>query len=83
MDDKSIHAACEAIRRYLGEHPMAADTIEGIHCYWIDWDDVPAMMSVTEAALLQLEQAGFVERTKAANRDVWRRHDPARGNPEA
>lgn len=83
MDDKSIQAASEAIRRYLSTHPRAADAIEGIHSYWIEWDDVPEKIAVTEAALLQLEQAGFVERTKVANRDVWRRRDHARGIAKA
>ena len=73
MDRKLIQAAEEAIRRYLSDHPMAADTLEGIHGYWIDWDDIPEPITVTEAALEQLEKAAFVERFKAGNRDLWRR----------
>lgn len=73
MDDKLILTAVEAIKSYLTARPAAADTVEGIHCYWIQWEDVPEMIAVTEAALLHLEQAGFVERARAGNRDIWRR----------
>ena len=73
MDNKLISTAVEAIRAYLTARPSAADTVEGIHCYWIQWDDDPEMTAVTEAALLHLEKIGFVERTKAGNRDIWRR----------
>ena len=74
MDNKLISTAVDAIIGYLTGRPLAADTIEGIHCYWIQWDnDAPEMIAVTEAALLHLEEIGFVERTKAGNRDIWRR----------
>jgi len=73
MDEKLISRVADVIKSYLSEHPAAADTIEGIHEYWIAWGDIPEMKAVTEAALLHLEQAGFVMRTKAGNRDIWRR----------
>lgn len=73
MDEKSTQAVADAIRNYLSARPAAADTVEGIHQYWISWGDVPEPIDVTEAALLHLEQAGFVERTLAGTREVWRR----------
>jgi len=77
MDDKLVQAAVEAITSYLTARPAAADTVEGIHCYWIQWEDIPELVAVTEAALLHLEQTGFVKRTKAGKRDIWRRSSGA------
>jgi hypothetical protein len=78
MDDKLVLAAVDAITNYLTARPAAADTVEGIHCYWIPWqDNIPELVAVTEAALLHLEQTGFVERVKAGKRDIWRRRSNA------
>lgn len=68
-----IAAAAQAIREYLTARPGAADTVEGIHAYWIQWGDNPEMIEVTEAALLELEEAGFVEHVVAGGRWLWRR----------
>ena len=73
MDDKLIQAAANAIEHYLTTRPAAADTLEGIHSYWIDWPGVPEPLTVTEAALMQLQRAGFVESKMVGNRLVWRR----------
>lgn len=73
MDDKLIQAAATAIKHYLTERPAAADTLEGIHSYWIEWQGIPELMAVTEAALMQLQHAGFVECRMAGNRLIWRR----------
>jgi hypothetical protein len=72
-----IAAAAQAIREYLTVRPCAADTAEGIHAYWIQWGESPEMIEVTEAALLELEQQGFVERAAAGNRLLWRRRHAA------
>jgi hypothetical protein len=77
MDDELILKAVEAIRTYLNARPAAADTVEGIHYYWIDWDGEPELLAVTEAALLHLEQNNFVEHTQAGSRMVWRRRSAA------
>ena len=74
MDNALISTAADAIIRYLTSRPMAADTIEGIHCYWIEWDnDDPEMLAVTEAALLHLEKIGFIERRSVGGKNIWRR----------
>jgi len=72
MDDKLILEAANAIQQYLATRPTAADTVEGIHTYWIQWDDVPEMIDITESALLHLQQAGVVECAHVGNREVWR-----------
>lgn len=83
MDNKLISTAVDAITSYLTARPSAADTVEGIHYYWIQWDDDPEMIAVTEAALLHLEQTGLVERTRAGNRDIWRRRATPGNSPPA
>lgn len=73
MDDKLIQAAATAIEHYLTQRPAAADTLEGVHSYWIEWQGIPELIAVTEAALTQLQHAGFVECRMAGNRPIWRR----------
>lgn len=68
-----IAAAAQAIREYLSARPCAADTVEGIHACWIQWGENPEMIEVTEAALLELEEAGFVEHVLVGGRLLWRR----------
>ncbi len=72
-EDQPVPFAISAILLWLDAHPHAADTIEGIHQWWIIWPSCPAAMAVTEAALLQLEQSQQIERLRLGNRDIWRR----------
>lgn len=72
MDDKLILAAAAAIRDYLVSRPDAADTVEGIHQWWIQWPGIPESVTVTMAALEHLEAAGFLERQQTGNRQFWR-----------
>ena len=55
----------ELIRRYLTEHPRAADTAEGIQRWWV----VPTLGEVSlrsvEQALRQLEGEGFVRKLES------------------
>jgi hypothetical protein len=68
-----IAAAAQAIKDYLTVRPCAADTVEGIHSCWMQWGEAPEMIEVTAAALVELEQAGFVEHAVVGNRLLWRR----------
>lgn len=73
MDDKLTPAAVTAIRDYLASRPDAADTVEGIHQWWIQWPGIPESVTVTMAALEHLESIGFLERLQTGNREFWRR----------
>ena len=69
-----IQTAMNSIRRYVEVHPNAADTIEGIHYYWIDWPTPLPHINCTFVALTELETEGLMERFPVANRELWRRH---------
>ncbi len=67
----------EAIRRYLAEHPDAADSAEGIADWWLD-EDVPA--TTVRDVLDSLVREGVVEKYEfAGGRVIYRsRHRPNR-----
>lgn len=67
-----IEAICTAIMRYLGIRPQSADTVEGIHRWWIDWHDDEAPIDLTDAALQLLLERGEMEQTHIAGRAIWR-----------
>ena len=77
MDYKLKLATAISILIYLSSRPDAADTVEGIHQWWIQWPDVPEPVSVTMAALEHLEAVGFLERLQTGNRQFWRRRRDA------
>lgn len=72
-----VQVTADAILGYLQLHNSSADTIEGIHEWWIEWPSVPESILVTHLALLQLEQAGLVERRCFSNREIWRLAHPS------
>lgn len=69
---KSVTATANAITTYLLAHPHSADTLEGIHRWWIQWPEMPPPVDVILAALEQLEAAGQVERMNVGGRVIWR-----------
>jgi hypothetical protein len=71
-DADLVQFAADAIFRYLQAHPASADTLEGIHEWWIEWPEIAESMLVTYAALEQLEQAGMLQRSNASPKAVWR-----------
>lgn len=73
MDRGLIEFAKRAIRDVLRERPDAADTLEGIHLWWIRWPSHPESRVVTEIALEQLEAEGELSRFRIGNSVVWRR----------
>ena len=81
MDDKSLLATAIAIQNYLSSRPDAADTVEGIHQWWIQWPGIPEPIAVTMAALEHLETIGFLERLQTGNRQFWRRRRDAGPDP--
>lgn len=72
MDRGLIEFAKDAIRGYLRERPGVADTLEGIHRWWIHWPAHPESQVVTEVALEQLEAEGVLERFRIGDSIVWR-----------
>lgn len=73
-----VDFAMAAIRRHLARHPHGADTLEGVHGWWIDWPGLPASIAATERALERLEQHGLVASTLVARRRLWRAAGAAR-----
>lgn len=73
MDEQSILAVAKEIRRYLDSRPESADTVDGIHHFWINWSGLPESRLVTAAALELLLAEGVVECVRYGNRELWRR----------
>ncbi len=67
-----VQFVADAIMRHLHAHVESADTVEGIHEWWIDWPAVPDSVFITYAALVELENGGAVERRTVSNREIWR-----------
>lgn len=61
-----------AIRAHLARQPSAADTLEGIHQWWIDWQGQMESMELTAQALERLKAAGVVECMSVGRRVIWR-----------
>ncbi|GLR12872.1 hypothetical protein GCM10007907_16620 [Chitinimonas prasina] len=71
-DNERIEAIAASIMRYLGIRPQSADTLEGIHRWWVEWGDQEAPPLLTEKALHKLEASGQLESTQIAGRLIWR-----------
>lgn len=61
-----------AISAYLARQPSAADTIEGIHQWWIDWQGQIESIELTAQALERLKAAGVVECMPFGHTRIWR-----------
>ncbi|TJZ75495.1 hypothetical protein [Chitiniphilus eburneus] len=72
MDELLIETAMKAIRDYLRTRPDAADTVEGIHEWWITWPGEAEPLTITRAALERLEAGGELERRRIGKRELWR-----------
>jgi len=77
MDERLVSFAETAIRDFLAARPDAADTLEGIHRWWIQWPGLPESQVITEIALERLQIQGEVEFFRVGNNVVWRRSRPA------
>lgn len=67
-----VQFASNAIMRHLQAHQECADTIEGIHEWWIEWPVASESIFVTYTALIELESSGVIERRLVSNREIWR-----------
>ncbi|MDP1966923.1 hypothetical protein [Rhodoferax sp.] len=74
MNEQEVLYAMLQIRHVLERSPSAADTVQGIHAWWVDWPEPAPHWEVTEAALARLESQGAVERVSVeGGREIWRR----------
>lgn len=72
MDEQSIHFSMNAIIRHLRQHPQSADTLEGIHLWWVVWPDIQESILVTAEALRRLQEARLIEIRVIGERELWR-----------
>lgn len=79
MDERLLAFAEDAIRTYLSARPHSADTLDGIHRWWIHWPEGSESQVVTEIALERLEAAGEMERFRIGDSVVWRRRNAQAG----
>lgn len=73
MDEQLVEFAENAIRVYLAHRPESADTIEGVHRWWIRWPALAESPVVTQIALERLVASGEIESFSIGNQVVWRR----------
>ena len=73
MDEQLVAFAENAIRAYLADRPDSADTLEGVHRWWIRWPGLAESPVVTQIALERLATTGEVESLDVGNHILWRR----------
>jgi len=73
MNNHAIDFAKNAIQQFLADRPDSADTLDGIHAWWIRWPELPEHINVTLAALEQLEALGIMETAVVGQRTIWRK----------
>ncbi len=73
MDEQLVVFAENAIRAYLALRPESADTLEGVHRWWIRWPELAESPVVTQIALERLVAAGEIESFNIGNHMLWRR----------
>lgn len=71
-DEALIEAIAARIQRYLCDQPNSADTVEGVHGWWLGGLERDASLDMTEAALALLARRGVVEAVSIGRRRVWR-----------
>lgn len=72
MDEQSIQFAMDTIISHLKLHPQSADTLEGVHLWWVVWSDIQESILVTAEALHRLQDAQFIETRIVGERELWR-----------
>ncbi|UQN05400.1 hypothetical protein [Deinococcus sp. QL22] len=75
MDEDLTRFASNEIINYVNAHPDSADTVNGIHQWWIQWPDAAGSLQVTVTALEQLQWDGLMEMVPIGDggRILWRR----------
>ena len=72
MNDELIERVAAHIARYLERNPAAADTVEGVHAFWIGAQCAQESLDVTQAALEYLLEQGAIMNVPVGNRMLWR-----------
>ncbi len=72
MEQSLVAFAEAAIRAHLARQPSAADTLAGIHRWWIDWQVQMESVELTAQALERLKAAGVVECMPVGHTLIWR-----------
>lgn len=72
-EESKVIFAMESIIRYLDEYPLAIDTLEGVHTWWIEWPEIAPDISITLIALETLEKQKVVERRRFGSKIIWRK----------
>ena len=72
MNDELIEHVAAHIARYLERYPAAADTVEGVHAFWIGAQCAQQSIDVTQAALEYLLEHGAIANVPIGNRVLWR-----------
>lgn len=71
MDNDALSLTMRQIMTYLDHHPDSADTLAGIHAFWLQSSELPA---VTQLALERLLEAGLLECVRyGRDQMIWRR----------
>jgi hypothetical protein len=74
MHEQEVRHAMQQIRHALERSPAAADTVQGIHAWWIEWPEPGPHWTTTQQALERLRDEGVVECVRLEDgREVWRR----------
>lgn len=72
MNDELIEHVAAHIARYLERNPAAADTVEGIHAFWIGEQCAQQSIDITQAALEYLLERDMIVIVPIGNRVLWR-----------
>ncbi len=84
MTEPLVRDVADRLIAYLREHPRAADTLEGIHQWWLASPSPGVTPQITQRALDLLEAEGRIERHAFIRCTVWRlrvTHGGSDGNP--
>jgi len=61
MNEQLVVFAMLSIRSRLQSAPHSADTVSGIHSFWIEWTEPVPSQAITLEALQRLASTGLVE----------------------
>lgn len=73
MNAYTTRAVADAIASHLAAYPDSADTVEGIHQWWLRPLGLDHSIEVTARALELLAMERVVECRSVGQRNVWRR----------
>lgn len=72
MNENLIQFAMQSIVLYLQQYPRSADTLEGVHQWWVQWPDIQESILVTDEALHRLQNVQQIESHTLGDREIWR-----------